>query len=131
VSVFDEITDTTIRAVLDAFYERVRRDPSLGPVFARAIPDAEWPAHMAIITDFWSSVMLKTGRYQRNAFAVHRGVAGLTPDLFDIWLRHFGETCHALLAPALADDMHDRAIRIADSLKAGLFFQPPAPVRPA
>jgi hemoglobin len=38
-----------ITTVVDAFYVKVRRDPVLGPVFARAIADDAWPAHLAII----------------------------------------------------------------------------------
>jgi hemoglobin len=51
------LTEHDITAVVDAFYMKVRRDPVLGPVFARAIADDAWPAHLAIIQDFWSSVM--------------------------------------------------------------------------
>jgi hemoglobin len=120
----DTITEDAIRAVLDAFYVKVRRDPELGPVFARAIADEAWPAHMAVIQDFWSSLMLKTGRYKRNPFAVHQRVEGIRPELFERWLALFGETCREWLSPDLAEAMHDRATRIAESLKAGLFFRP-------
>jgi hemoglobin len=121
---YEALSEAAIRTVLDAFYEKVRADPDLGPVFAKAIPDDAWPAHMAVIQDFWSSVMLKTGRYKRNPFAVHMGVEGISPALFGRWLSLFGETCHAVLAPPLAEEMHDRAIRIGESLQAGLFFRP-------
>jgi hemoglobin len=60
------LTDHVISEVVGAFYAKVRRDPVLGPVFARAIADDAWPEHLAIISDFWSTVMLKTGRYRRN-----------------------------------------------------------------
>jgi hemoglobin len=112
---YEALSEAAIRTVLDAFYEKVRADPDLGPVFAKAIPDDAWPAHMAVIQDFWSSVMLKTGRYKRNPFAVHMGVEGISPALF-----------HAVLGPPLAEEMHDRAIRIGESLQAGLFFRPGA-----
>ena len=122
----EALSEQAIRAVLDAFYAKVRADPDLGPIFANAIPDAAWPAHMAVIQDFWSSVMLKTGRYKRNPFAVHMGVEGISPALFERWLALFGETCRTMLAAPLAEEMHDRAIRIGDSLQAGLFFRPSA-----
>jgi hemoglobin len=125
---YEALSEEAIRAVLDVFYAKVRADPDLGPVFAKAIPDEAWPAHMAVIQDFWSSVMLKTGRYKRNPFAVHLAVEGIRPALFERWLALFGETCRALLAPPLAAEMHDRAIRIGESLQAGLFFRPGATV---
>jgi hemoglobin len=92
------LTEHDITAVVDAFYMKVRRDPVLGPVFARAIADDAWPAHLAIIQDFWSSVMLKTGRYRRNPFSAHVGFEGIGPELFDRWLALFKETCNEQLA---------------------------------
>ena len=83
------LTEDEIGAVVEAFYAKVRRDPALGPVFARAIADEAWPEHLAVIQDFWSSVMLKTGRYRRNPFAAHLRVEGIKPELFDRWLALF------------------------------------------
>ena len=122
----DDLTEDDLAAVVDAFYAKVRADPLLGPVFARAIPDDAWPEHLAIIRDFWSSVMLKTGRYQRNPFSAHLRVEGIRPELFERWLALFRETCGEILAPSLADAVYAKAVTIGDSLKAGLFFRPGA-----
>ena len=119
-----QLSDESIAAVIEAFYRKVRQDPALGPVFARAIADHEWPEHLAVIRDFWSSVMLKTGRYKRNPFAAHLRVEGISPALFTRWLALFEETCREHLAPEIAAELHGRAVAIADSLKAGLFFNP-------
>jgi len=119
------LTEDGIRSLVDAFYGKVRRDPALGPVFERAIADEAWPEHLAIIADFWSSVMLKTGRYRRNPFSAHQRVEGISPELFDRWLALWDETSHEVLADDAADAIHAKAILIADSLKAGLFFRGP------
>jgi hemoglobin len=55
--------------------------------------------HLGVIRDFWSSVMLKTGRYQRNPFAIHLSIGGISPALFTRWLTLFEETCREHLAP--------------------------------
>jgi hemoglobin len=124
---FPELTEAAIEAVVGAFYAKVRQDPLLGPVFARSIPDESWPKHLAIIRDFWSSVMLKTGRYQRNPFAAHVRVEGIRPELFERWLHLWRETCHDVLSPEPADALYEKAVAIGDSLRAGLFFRPGAP----
>jgi hemoglobin len=121
-----EVSEAQIGALLDLFYTRVRADPQLGPVFARAIGGDEWPAHIANIRDFWSAVMLKSGRYKGNPFQVHKEVEGISPALFGRWLALFEESCRQVLPPDLATAMHGRAVQIADSLKAGLFFRPSA-----
>lgn len=101
--------------VVTAFYGKVGSDPHLGPVFARAIPDEGWPEHLAIISDFWSTVMLKTGRYRRNPFTAHQRVEGITPELFDRWLALWRDTARERLAREAADALSGKAELIADS----------------
>ncbi|HEX3182265.1 MAG TPA: group III truncated hemoglobin [Beijerinckiaceae bacterium] len=119
-----ELSEAQIGALLDLFYTRVRADPELGPVFAGAIADHEWPAHIANIRDFWSAVMLRSGRYKGNPFEVHKSVEGISPALFERWLALFDESCREVLPPELAEALLGRAVQIAESLKAGLFFRP-------
>ncbi len=121
------LTEDDIAAVVDAFYSKVRADPVLGPVFGRAIADEAWPQHLDVIRDFWSSMMLKSGRYQRNPFSAHLRVEGMRPELFDRWLALFRVTCDDLLAPDSAEALYAKAVMIGDSLKAGLFFRPGGP----
>ena len=118
-----DLTEADIAAVVDAFYAKVRADPLLGPVFRPAIADEAWPQHLAIIRDFWSSVMLKSGRYQRNPFSAHMRIEGITSELFDRWLAIFRETCDELLAEKLAEALYAKAVMIGESLKAGLLFR--------
>ena len=126
---YAELSERAVAAVVDSFYAKVRRDPALGPVFAAAIADEEWPEHLAVIRDFWSAVLFKTGRYKGNPFTVHRTVDGISPALFERWLALFGETCGEILAEEPAAELHGRAVAIAESLQAGLFFQPGAPLK--
>jgi hemoglobin len=79
---------------------------------------------MATIRDFWSAVMLKSGRYHGNPLQVHKEIEGVSPELFGRWLALFEDTCREVLPPDLAQAMHGRAVQIAESLKAGLFFRP-------
>jgi hemoglobin len=119
------LTEGHIASVVDAFYAKVRVDPALGPVFGRAIADEAWPEHLSVIRDFWSTVMLKSGRYQRNPFSAHQRVEGISPELFDRWLALWRATCRELLSDEAAEAMTAKAVMIADSLKAGLFLRPP------
>jgi len=124
----DCITEAAIRRLVDRFYARVRRDELLGPVFARAIgeDDKAWAAHLARLSDFWSSVMLTSGRYHGDPFSVHLRLPDLDLAMFDRWLALFGETCAEVLRPDMADAFRERAERIARSLRMGLFERLPA-----
>ena len=110
--------------LVDAFYMKVRQDAVLGPVFENAIAPDEWPAHLAKMYDFWSSVMLTTGRYKGNPLAVHAQVEGIDPKLFAPWLALFRETAAEIFPPDLAAVFRAKSERIAESLKLGLFYRP-------
>jgi hemoglobin len=88
----DIVSEDGIRRLVDAFYAKVRADPELGPVFARAIP-GDWQPHLNKMYAFWSSVMLNSGRYKGNPVATHLVVEGVTMELFQRWLAVFNETC--------------------------------------
>lgn len=116
----DAVTEDGIRDLVDLFYARIRSDPELEPIFARAIP-GDWGPHLATVRDFWSSLTLTSGR---NPLAVHRRIEGMEPRLFDRWLVLFAETCNELFTWDLAAAFFDKATRIAESLKLGLFYRP-------
>ena len=102
------LSDDAIRHLVDSFYAKVRADPELGPIFARAIP-GEWAPHLATMHDFWSSVMLTSGRYKGNPVAVHLRVEGIAPQLFARWLALFDETCRELFDDDVADAFRAKA----------------------
>lgn len=124
---FTTITEAAIVHLVDAFYAKVRCDPVLAPIFAEAIGEDAWPAHLRRMHAFWSSVMLTTGRYKGNPVEVHQRVAGLESSLFVNWLDLFEATAAELFIPALAEKFADKSRRIAESLRLALFFRPTEP----
>jgi hemoglobin len=67
------ITESEIAALVSQFYARARRDPTIGPVFEAAVDD--WDEHLAKLCDFWSSVMLTTGREAADRTGILRSLA--------------------------------------------------------
>jgi hemoglobin len=122
----DYVSESGIERLVDEFYRRIRMDPKLAPIFERAIP-GDWGPHLATMRDFWSSVMLTSGRYKGNPVAKHLQLEGLEPGLFDLWLGLFAETCHDLFNDELAALFSAKARRIAESLKLALFYRPDRP----
>lgn len=113
-----------IGRLVRAFYARVRADARLGPIFARHIAD-DWEPHLEKMTDFWSSVVLKTGAYQGRPVPAHLKLKEVVEPDFEIWLGLFRETARELCEPEVAAVFIDRAERIARSLKLAMFFHLP------
>ena len=117
---YQEISTATITALVHQFYDGVRADPELGPVFNAAIGDS-WDPHLARMVEFWSTVMMGTKQFQGNVFGTHMQLSGIEPQHFRRWLALFEATAARLFAPALADEFLTVARRIAASLQYGFF----------
>lgn len=122
-----QVDEAGLNRLIPLFYDRVRDDALLGPVFDGAVDD--WPHHLRTLTAFWSSVMLTSGRYKGNPVRTHLAHrAAITPDMFDRWLAIWAETTNAHLPQAAAAALQAKAARIAESLQLAMFFKlDPAP----
>jgi len=111
------IDDAMIERLVHAFYKKVMEDDVLRPIFEPRIRD--WPAHLARMCQFWSSVVLLTGVYHGRPMPAH---VRLPVDSvhFDRWLTLFDETARAVCPPPAAALFIDRARRIAESLELGV-----------
>ncbi|MFN3293114.1 MAG: group III truncated hemoglobin [Gemmobacter sp.] len=107
------LDDATLKRLVHGVYDRVRRDPLLGPVFAGRITD--WGPHPEKMVDFWSSVALMTGRYHGAPMPKHLPLP-VEREHFDRWLDIFRQTADEVCPPAGAAWVIDRAERIAASI---------------
>lgn len=114
------IDEAMIHRLVHNFYDRVRRDSLIGPVFKSKVQD--WDAHLAKMCAFWSSVALMSGRYHGQPMAAHLPLPVGTPH-FDRWLEIFAATAREVCPPAAAAYFLERAHRIADSLELGIAAQ--------
>jgi hemoglobin len=111
------ITEAMIARLVHAFYDKVRADEMLGPVFAARIHD--WQPHLAQMCAFWSSVALMTGRYHGTPMAKHMPLP-VDASHFDRWLTLFEVTAREVCPPEAAAHFLERARRIAASLELGI-----------
>ncbi|MEP0708776.1 MAG: group III truncated hemoglobin [Parvibaculum sp.] len=118
------VTDEAeIETLVRAFYTKVRADAELGPIFDRVIGD-DWEPHLQKMFNFWSSVMLTTGRYKGQPMRAHMKLKAVTPKHFDRWLVLFRETAEEVCDAETAERFVEKAARIAESLQLGMFFKP-------
>lgn len=111
------IDEALIDRLVERFYDKVRADALLGPVFAERIED--WAPHLEQMKVFWGSVALSTGLYAGRPMPKHMRLP-VDAEHFDRWLTLFEETARELLTPAGAEHVLVRARRIAESLELGV-----------
>jgi hemoglobin len=112
----------SIGVLVREFYSSVRKDERLGPIFAREIT-GDWEPHLEKMTDFWCSVILKSGDYHGRPVPAHLKLRDVTEEDFDIWLALFSKTASELFTPDIAAVFVERAERIATSLKLAMLFR--------
>jgi hemoglobin len=111
------INEENIALLVRTFYGRAREDDLIGPIFNAAVTD--WDHHLAQISDFWSSMMMKTGRYNGRPMRPHL-VLPLKGEHFDRWLQLFEPTAREIFPADVAEAFIIRARRIADSFEMGV-----------
>jgi hemoglobin len=104
-----------IERLVDAFYERVRADDLLGPIFDD-VARTDWAKHLPKMYEFWQSVLFGVSGFRGNPLQIHRDLARRVPlgeKEFGRWLDLFHETVDTTFSGPRAEDVKLRALRIA------------------
>jgi len=112
------VTEEMIRELVYGFYDKVRADPALGSIFNRVVED--WDEHLPRMCDFWSSVLLMTGRFKGAPMVVHARIPEVRASHFTRWLQLFHQTARELCPPEAAALFIAKSEMIAESLQLGV-----------
>lgn len=117
------LDEEAVRRLVHTFYDRVRDDAVIGPIFAGRIAPEAWPVHLAKMCDFWSSTLLKSGRYDGRPLPPHLALgADANEAAFARWLALFRPTALQVLPPAAAQAAIAHAERMAHSFRLAIAF---------
>lgn len=115
-----QISPEEISNLVDRFYEKVRVDPEIGPVFNAVVED--WPTHLRLLKDFWSTVLFTESLYKGDPLSTHLKLP-LQPAHFKRWLELFAETAHIVMPSEHATLVIAKSQRIAENFKLALANQ--------
>lgn len=94
--------------LVDAFYDKVRADSLLAPLFAHV----NWTAHLPVMYSFWSTVLLGEGSYAGNPISKHLNLS-LEQGHFKRWLFLFFQAVNENFEGPRAEEAKTRAQSIA------------------
>lgn len=109
------ITENQISYLVENFYIRIADDERLGPIFFSR-NNGDWGNHLAKMKLFWSSVLLKTGKYKGQPVVKHNAIEELKSQDFERWLIMFEKTAKEAFAEDAVPLVMETARRIANSL---------------
>ncbi|HSV11953.1 MAG TPA: group III truncated hemoglobin [Hanamia sp.] len=100
-----------IKLLVDTFYDKVREDQLIGPIFDEKIQD-RWPEHLAKMYTFWQTVLLGEHTYYGSPFPPHANLP-VEQIHFERWLALFAETLNELFSGEVAKEAIWRANKMA------------------
>jgi len=106
------LTLEDVKLLVDTFYEKVREDQLLAPVFNEKIQD-RWPEHLSKMYTFWQTILLGEHTYFGSPFLPHAKLP-VEHEHFSRWLALFGETIDALFTGQKAEEAKWRAGKMAE-----------------
>ncbi|HTW46138.1 MAG TPA: group III truncated hemoglobin [Acidobacteriaceae bacterium] len=109
------LSEPAVAALVDCFYARVREDALLGPVFNNAIGD-HWPEHLATLTNFWTSVLLASGRYKGNPMMAHLAIPQMDHQHFSRWIELWRQTTTEVFGAEISAALVTKASSMGERL---------------
>lgn len=109
-----------IERLVNAFYDKVRKDDLLGFIF-NDIAKTDWSLHLPKMYAFWETVIFRSGGFTGNPLAAHARLVPLTTmgrEQFDRWLKVFRATVDELFAGEKADLIKSCAADMANVIHA-------------
>jgi hemoglobin len=106
------LTIEDIKQLVFSFYDKVREDDILAPIFNERIKD-RWPDHLEKMVRFWQTVLLGQHTYQGAPFAPHATLP-VEKEHFNHWLDLFYENIDAQFTGEKATEAKWRAAKMAE-----------------
>jgi hemoglobin len=120
----DIIARKDVKHLVVSFYQKVRKDKVLGPIFNQVI--VEWEAHFELLTDFWETQLFLKRKYHGNPVTAHQEVDekvghSVTSEHFGLWLNLWFETIDELFEGETAWIAKNRAQKMSTMLFLKIF----------
>lgn len=116
----DILTLEDIKSLVDAFYEKVRQDALLAPIFNERIKD-NWPQHLEKMYAFWETVLLDGRTYPGSPFPPHARLP-VDHSHFQRWMELFILTVDALFQGVKAYEAKWRARKMAELFESKIEY---------
>ncbi len=107
----DIINIEDVKLLVNSFYDKIKTDELLGPIFNGIIQD-RWPQHLEKMVRFWQTVLLEDHTYFGSPFVPHAKLP-VTQQHFDTWLALWHSTIDQHFSGAKATEAEWRGDKMA------------------
>lgn len=115
-----------IYILVRTFYDKIKKDPLIGPFFLETIPTHKWEAHLLKLTDFWETNLLFVKKFKGNPIKAHKDLDvafknSINQVHFGKWLALWLTTIDSLYTGEKATLAKERARNIGHMLFLRIF----------
>jgi len=96
-----------IKIMVNEFYEKVREDELLSPIFNFRL-STHWEPHLEKMYSFWNAALFGVKEYHGNPFIKHATMQ-LEQEHFERWINLFNETINKYFEGPVAIEAKSRA----------------------
>ena len=114
------ITPEDIKRLVNAFYEEIRQDELLAPIFNERIED-RWPQHLEKMYAFWQTVLLDEHTYLGSPFPPHARLP-VNHSHFQRWMKLFIQIVDTLFQGEKAYEAKWRAGKMAELFESKIQY---------
>lgn len=116
----DISTITDVKILVDDFYNRIRANELLAPIFNGIIGE-HWEKHLQRMYDFWQTILLETPVYNGSPFLKHEKLP-ISKAHFDVWIELWNQTIEDHFKGEKADEAKWRAARMSEMFQYKLAY---------
>ena len=125
----DISTQADVMLLINTFYDKVKKDDTIGPIFKEIIGD-DWSHHLPTMYKFWDMVLLSKPGYEGYPTKKHTEIDRRIPlqkEHFDRWIALWDETIDHLFTGNVAMQAKEKAklmsnlisVKVEDSRQSG------------
>lgn len=100
-----------VKLMVNTFYDRIRENEVLGPIFNEKIQD-RWPQHLEKMYRFWQTILLSEHTYNGAPFPPHARLP-IDEAHFVIWVKTFSSTVDEFFSGPNAEEAKKRGALMA------------------
>lgn len=100
-----------IKRIVDTFYQRIRKNELLGPIFEARIGN-RWDGHLEKMYRFWQTVLLSEHTYSGAPFPPHATMP-IDESHFTVWVQNWTATVDGFFSGPVAEEAKKRGALMA------------------
>ena len=122
----DIVSLEDIKRLVNTFYDKVREDELLGPIFNERI-HGRWPQHLEKMYTFFETLLLNEHTYFGSPFPPHAQLP-VSGEHFKKWIELFTKTIDELFTGEKANEAKWRAEKMAEIFEFKIEFNRKCPI---